>query len=172
MTLANVITLSRLALIPLIVLMLAWRLPWVSFGLLLLFFLGDLLDGHLARSRNEITDLGKFLDPLADKLLGFSLIVWFSASGQLSWWAVGLLFLPNVALFLGSLALFSKGKKTIPARWSGKLAASVLALGLTLFYLQILLEQPVFAEPVVYVGIGLAYLAALDYIRVGVIQAR
>jgi len=172
MTLANVITLSRLALIPLIVLMLAWRLPWVSFGLLLLFFLGDLLDGHLARSRNEITDLGKFLDPLADKLLGFSLIVWFSASGQLSWWAVGLLFLPNVALFLGSLVLFSKGKKTIPARWSGKLAASVLALGLTLFYLQILLEQPVFAEPVVYVGIGLAYLAALDYIRVGVIQAR
>lgn len=167
MTLANRITLARLALIPLILLVFAWGLLWVSFGLLLLFFLGDLLDGYLARSRNEITDLGKFLDPLADKLLGFSLIVWFAASQRLDWWAVWLLFLPNAALLLGSLILFSKGKKTIPARWSGKLAATVLAVGLTLFYLELLLAQPTWAKPVIFAGIGLTYLAALDYIRVG-----
>lgn len=167
MTLANIVTLLRLALIPLIVLTLAWGHGVASFALLLIFFLGDLLDGWLARSRNEITPLGQFLDPLADKLLGFSLVVWFALDGTLSWWAVVLLLLPNGALLLGTLTLFGRGRPTIPARASGKLAATVLAGGLALLYLEQLFSFKALGVPLVYVGIVLSLAAACDYVRVG-----
>ena len=167
MTLANLVTLARLALIPFVVATLAWGLEAWSFALLLAFFLGDLLDGYLARSRNEITPLGQFLDPLADKLLGFSLVVFFAVDGALSAWAVALLMLPNAALLLGTLRLFGRGRPTIPARASGKLAATVLAGGLTLLYLERLFAVDALGGPTVYAGIALSLVAAVDYVRVG-----
>ncbi len=170
MTLANIVTIVRLFFIPLVVVFLIQENHTLSLLFLLLFFLGDLLDGYLARSRNEITQLGQFLDPMADKLLAFSLIVTFAVLNQLNWWAVWLLFLPNLLLAIGSAVLFRKGKPTVAAGWSGKIAASVLALGLTLMYLQILFEWVLVADVVIYVGIGLAYWAVIDYIQIGMKQ--
>lgn len=158
MTLANVVTLVRLGFIVPIVLSLGWGNRMVSLILVLCFFLGDLLDGHLARTRNEITQLGKFLDPLADKLLAFGLMLWFAWAGELSGWVIGLLFVQNALLLWGSLRLFRRGRTTVAARLSGKLAATLLALGLVLLYLKIS-----HAESVIYVGIAFSYWAAFDY---------
>jgi CDP-diacylglycerol--glycerol-3-phosphate 3-phosphatidyltransferase len=166
MTQANMVTLARLALIPFIVLTLNSNLHLISFALLMTFFLGDLLDGYLARSRNEITELGKFLDPLADKLLAFSLVLWFAYAGTLIWWAVGVLFVANAVLFLGTMVLFSKGRASVGARWTGKLAATVLALGLSVLYLQHLFTLELYGNIVVYVGIGAAVIAMIDYVWV------
>lgn len=167
MTLANLVTVGRLALIPFIVLTLFWDRHLLSFLLLLGFFLGDLVDGFLARVRNEITPLGQFLDPLADKLLAFSLSIWFAYNDDLSWWAVGVLFVANAVLFFGSVALYRQGKATLPARWSGKLAATVLALGLSLLYLQHWVSVSLFGDLIVYVGVGVTLLAMIDYLCVG-----
>lgn len=158
MTLANVVTLVRLGLIVPIVLSLGWENRVVSLGLVVGFFLGDLLDGHLARTRNEITQLGKFLDPLADKLLALGLMVWFAWAGELSWWVIGLLFVQNALLLWGSLRLFWQERTTVAARLSGKLAATFLALGLVLLYLSI-----PYAQLVIYVGIAFSYGAVFDY---------
>ena len=171
MTLANIVTIVRIFFIPLVVFFLSQESYLFSLIFVLLFFLGDLLDGYLARTRNEITQLGQFLDPMADKLLAFSLMVAFAMIGQLSWWTVWLLFIPNLLLTLGSVVLFQKGKATVPARWSGKIAATVLALGLTLMYLQILFEWTLFANIFIYIGIGLAYWAVIDYIQIGMKQS-
>jgi len=171
MTLANIVTIIRLFFIPLVVVFLIQENHPLSLVFLVLFFLGDLLDGYLARSRNEITQLGQFLDPMADKLLAFSLIVTFAVLNHLSWWAVWLLFIPNLLLTIGSVVLFGKGKATVAARWSGKAGASILALGLTLMYLQILFEWSLYADVMIYVGIGLAYWAVADYIRIGMKQS-
>ena len=80
---ANVVTLTRILLIPVFVAALLspwptwfpepqfwinWQ-PWVAAAVFVIISTTDAIDGYLARSRNEVTDLGKFLDPLADKIL-------------------------------------------------------------------------------------------------------
>ena len=161
MTLANVITFVRLFLIPFVVVALSAGERTFSLLLLALFFVGDVLDGYLARTRNEISELGKFLDPLADKLLAFTLLLWFAWNGALSGWAVFLVVVQNAALLWGSFVLFRQGRTTVPARPSGKLAASVLAVGLVLLYLEV-----AGAQWIVYADIVLLYVAAWDYCRV------
>ena len=80
---ANIVTLMRILLIPVFVAALlspwpswlpepefwaAWQ-PWIAAAVFIIISATDAIDGHLARSRDEVTDLGKFLDPLADKIL-------------------------------------------------------------------------------------------------------
>lgn len=70
--LPNILTLSRIAAIPLLVLLVAIGAPWADFGAALLFTLAgitDYFDGHLARERQQLSDFGRMLDPIADKLL-------------------------------------------------------------------------------------------------------
>ncbi len=78
MNLANKITLARIATVPGILLLLHWPSPWTCLLAAVLFIgaaVTDLADGHIARSRNMVSNLGKFLDPLADKLLTLSTLV-------------------------------------------------------------------------------------------------
>ncbi|HEY5563353.1 MAG TPA: CDP-diacylglycerol--glycerol-3-phosphate 3-phosphatidyltransferase [Clostridiaceae bacterium] len=74
MNLANKLTILRILLVPVFLLFIAIRLPYgLGIGIATLVFiiaaLTDKLDGYIARSRNQITNFGKFMDPLADKLL-------------------------------------------------------------------------------------------------------
>ena len=95
-TLANIITVSRIALCPVIALLPFIRgyLPkLIAFVVFLIAAFSDLYDGRLARERNEITEIGKLLDPLADKLLLFSTLVpiyWITTyrvvQYEIPWW--------------------------------------------------------------------------------------
>jgi cardiolipin synthase len=70
--LPNILTLSRIAAIPLIVLLAGIGAPWGAFGAALIFTLAgitDYFDGRLARDRHQLSDFGRMLDPIADKLL-------------------------------------------------------------------------------------------------------
>ncbi|MDE2391463.1 MAG: CDP-alcohol phosphatidyltransferase family protein, partial [Rhodospirillales bacterium] len=70
--LPNMLTLSRICAIPLLVLLAAIGAPWADFGAALLFTLAgitDYLDGKLARELAQLSDFGRMLDPIADKLL-------------------------------------------------------------------------------------------------------
>jgi len=159
MTLANLVTLLRLALVPLILALVLWDMRWPAFALFALALLGDVVDGALARVRHEVTDLGKLLDPLADKLLSAGLLAAFAAIGRLSWLAFALLGFQQLALLAGAISLARRGRRLIGARSLGKAAAALLALGLTLTF---------FAVPgywaVVYLSIALAYAAGVDYL--------
>ena len=91
MNLANKLTMLRVVMIPVYLAM--WRLDpaWSSYaalGVFILASLTDLLDGHIARSRNMITDFGKFMDPLADKVLVMTAMVCFCAVGRFPAWAL------------------------------------------------------------------------------------
>lgn len=70
--LPNILTMSRIAAIPVLVLLVAIGAPWAEFGAALLFTLAgitDYFDGHFARERKQLSDFGRMLDPIADKLL-------------------------------------------------------------------------------------------------------
>jgi len=87
----NLITMGRVVLIPLVLLFIDNFNPLRSFIASLLYLLaaaGDFLDGYLARKRGEVSTLGKFLDPLADKLLVTSVLVFMLALGRVEAWLV------------------------------------------------------------------------------------
>jgi CDP-diacylglycerol---glycerol-3-phosphate 3-phosphatidyltransferase len=89
MNLPNKLTLLRVAAIPAIVALLYADQPVCQIAAAVLFFLAcvtDWLDGYLARKQNIVTDLGKFLDPVADKLLVLCTMITLSGFGQLPAW--------------------------------------------------------------------------------------
>ena len=91
MNLPNRITLARIFLIPFFMALLLSKIPygkWLAAAVFIIAALTDSLDGYLARSSNQITDLGKVLDPLADKLIVAAALIVLVQLGQLSSWIV------------------------------------------------------------------------------------
>ena len=84
MNLPNRLTLARIAAVPVFLILLLWQFPFHYFAALVVFVaasLTDLFDGRIARSRGLITDFGKFLDPIADKMLTTAALLGFISLG-------------------------------------------------------------------------------------------
>jgi CDP-diacylglycerol--glycerol-3-phosphate 3-phosphatidyltransferase len=95
MNLPNALTISRLLAIPVLMVLLLARFPYhdqIAAALFLIGALTDTLDGNLARSRGQVTELGKFLDPLADKLFILSVLIVLVQEGALAAWVVVVIF--------------------------------------------------------------------------------
>ena len=91
MNTANKLTLLRVVMIPAFLLVLYLDVPGASYWALAIFVaasLTDTLDGYIARHYNQVTDFGKFMDPLADKCLVVAAMLWFVEIGQMPAWAV------------------------------------------------------------------------------------
>ena len=127
---ANIVTYVRIALVVTFIVLMVMGGPggqrnlplrWVAAALFMVASGTDKLDGYLARSRNEVTDLGKLLDPIADKLLICSALVVFSVFGEL-WWIVSALFLlREIGITVMRFAVITKRHIVIPASRAGKL---------------------------------------------------
>ncbi len=135
MTLATKITFIRVALIP--VYMVAMYLSggesglwmWVALGVFILASVTDFVDGNIARKYHQVSDLGKFLDPLADKLLTIAAMVMFCQWGRFPGWALMIVLTREFGVT--GLRLVAAGKgKVIAAGWSGKVktASTMVAL--------------------------------------------
>ncbi len=133
----NAITFSRIALIPVFVPLLLVREeyqygPEIAFALFALLSLTDGLDGYVARSRNQVTRLGIFLDPLADKLLVTAALVGLVELREIDAWVVVLILSREFAVTGLRLIASSEGV-VIAAHWLGKLkTVSQIALVLAL----------------------------------------
>ena len=89
--LPNVLTLCRIAAIPVIVALVAWRTPVGDLLACIVFSaagITDYLDGHLARTRRQTSDLGRMLDPIADKLLVGATLMLLAGQDRLSAWGL------------------------------------------------------------------------------------
>ena len=95
--LPNLLTLSRIAAIPILVALLYFHDPvtrWIALVVFVIAGVTDYLDGYLARHRGEVSAFGRFLDPIADKLLVASVIVILVAIGQIQ----GLVVIPAIVI--------------------------------------------------------------------------
>lgn len=105
----NCLTLIRIALLPVVV----WRFrKGDSMGALIVYLLAmltDAVDGFIARRYNQVTALGKLLDPLADKLSLVTLIALFVADGQIPLWLMGIILLKEVAMVVGGAVALKRG---------------------------------------------------------------
>ena len=102
---------------------------WAAFTLFVLASLTDFLDGYIARKYHQVSDFGKFLDPLADKLLTIAAMVMFCEWGRIPAWALMIVLTREFAVT--GLRLVSVGKGTvIAAGWSGKIKTASTMIGL------------------------------------------
>ena len=105
----NCLTLIRIALLPVVV----WRFrKGDSMGALIVYLLAmltDAVDGFIARRYNQVTALGKLLDPIADKLSLVTLIALFVADGQIPLWLMGIILLKEVAMVVGGAVALKRG---------------------------------------------------------------
>ena len=108
-----------------------WRI--IAFILFFIVGLSDILDGKLARSRNQITEFGKLLDPIADKAMLATATVGASTLGMLSWWVTGIFLIREVAVTILRFAVIKKG--VIPASKGGKLKTFFQSFGVGFYIL-------------------------------------
>lgn len=135
MTTASKITLVRVFMIPLV--MIAMYLSkgvsgmwmWVSLGLFVIASVTDFIDGQIARKCNQVSDFGKFLDPLADKLLTIAVMTMFCEWGRFPAWALMLVLTREFAVTGLRLVAAPKGR-VIAAAWSGKVKTASTMVGI------------------------------------------
>ena len=131
----NLISFVRILLVPVFVAVLlagadGGPVRWAATVLFVVAISTDSLDGHLARSRNLVTDLGKILDPIADKALTGAALVVLSVLGELPWWVTALVLLREVGITVYRFAVLSK--RVIPASKGGKLKTVLQSVAITL----------------------------------------
>ena len=137
MNLPNKLTLLRMAMVPVYVALLLIDFPYhtlIALAVFILASLTDLLDGHIARSRNLITDFGKFMDPLADKILVLSAMICFCELGVMPAWAVIVVIFREFAVSGMRLVAVEQGR-VIAAGWSGKVKTASTMVCLCLMHL-------------------------------------
>lgn len=171
MNLPNLLTLARIFLVPFFLLAILTRLPFgelVAAAIFIVAAITDGVDGYLARKNQEVTQLGKFLDPLADKLLVSAALVALVELGELSTWVAMVLIGREMAV-TGLRAIAAAEGVVIPAGPWGKaktfsqivFVVTVLLAGSRGFFLQGLAE--VLEAPFLWSTVALTVWSGMDY---------
>jgi CDP-diacylglycerol--glycerol-3-phosphate 3-phosphatidyltransferase len=143
MNTANKLTMLRVALIPVYLVLWYLDFPGNNYAALAVFVIAsltDLLDGYIARHYNQITDFGKFMDPLADKVLVITSMICFCSMGQFPAWALVIVMAREFAVSGLRLVAVDNGR-VIAAGWSGKVktASTMVCLCVLHFPISVLL---------------------------------
>ena len=139
MTTANKLTILRVLMIPAFLAVLYWGFPgsrYVALAIYVVACLTDLLDGYIARHYNQISDFGKFMDPLADKCLVMAALCWFVEEGTFAAWVLAIVLLREFAVSGMRLVAVEKGR-VIAAGWSGKVKTASTMVCVVLMFLPI-----------------------------------
>lgn len=159
MTAANKITLTRIAMIPFFLyfasqsmllfdqdatahsIVPTYQFPTATVVALVLFCVAsftDFLDGYVARKYNQVTDFGKFVDPLADKLLVSSALILFAEQGAIAGWMVCVILARELIITSLRVVAANKGR-VLAATWTGKVKTCVQIGGIIVIYLYYIL---------------------------------
>ncbi len=177
--LPNLLTMGRMAMIPLVILLIDRGSPkdcWWAALVYSVAALTDLIDGWLARRMHVVSVLGKFLDPLADKLLVMAVLIYMIPMGRISTWAVALLLAREISV-TGLRSIASSEGVVIAAGDDGKTKTALQMVGilclilgypyhLTLGPLDLGMVDLVYVgRALVYVSLVFSILSALSYTR-------
>ncbi len=163
MNTANKLTLLRVILIP--VFMVVLYIPfayhmYVALGIFIVASLTDMADGYIARHYNQITDFGKFMDPLADKMLVLSAMSWFVEAGMMPAWALLIVLVREFGVSGLRMVAVDNGR-VIAAGWSGKVktASTMVCICLMLLLPEVVILSQVCVAVIVITTLysGLEY---------------
>ena len=174
MNLPNRISMLRILMVPVFVVLALMEAPGAQIAALAVFCLAsltDAIDGHIARSRGLITDFGKFIDPIADKLLVMSALVVLVSQGRMPAWCCIVMLAREFAISGFRLVAAGSGR-VIAAGWLGKIKTVTQMIAVIL----LLLLKPVSGAPLLgeagvmiadialYVSVVMTIWSGVDYI--------
>lgn len=169
--LPNAITLTRIALAPAVIALLltSWQLPWGRLLALVLFVLAaatDGLDGGLARKYQIVTNLGKILDPIADKVLLGSALVVLSAIGAVPWAATALILIRELGITI--YRLFVVRRRVLAANSWGKLKTVIQIIAVSMViapFGAVFSFWDVLAQGLIWISVALTLVTGYFYLR-------
>ncbi|NOS83827.1 MAG: hypothetical protein HOP31_01705 [Ignavibacteria bacterium] len=129
---SNLLSMSRFLLLAVCIYFLLNDNYLMTCIMIIVIWVSDLLDGYFARSRNEISELGKIIDPLADKVTVISLVVILLLKGIIPAWYVIITVLRDALILGGGLYLNYKKNMVLQSNWLGKV--TVFTIGGTIFF--------------------------------------
>ncbi|MCX6137472.1 MAG: CDP-alcohol phosphatidyltransferase family protein [Ignavibacteriales bacterium] len=138
-TISNLLSLSRILLMIPVVYFYVEKIPYYrewSLFVILVAMITDALDGYIARVRNEVSELGKIIDPLADKLGIGIVVVLMTVTGDIPFWYAALILGRDVLIFLGGLYIKITRQIILASTMEGKVAVVVIAIALAFYMLQ------------------------------------
>ena len=168
---ANILTMVRCAMVPLLV-VLAILYPdsvpgrLVVTAVFVLAMITDLLDGHLARSRNLITDFGKIMDPIADKAMTGAALIMLSVWDYVPWWMTVLILVREFGITLMRFTILKYG--ALPANMAGKAKTMVQTIAITFC----LIPFELWWEPACWIGLALVALAVVLTVWSGLVNLK
>lgn len=169
MNIANQLTILRVLLIPVFMYFMLGDLSggrWIAAGIFIFASLTDFVDGYLARKYNLITNFGKFMDPLADKLLVTAALLCFIELGELSSWIVMIIIAREFIISIFRAIASSEGV-VIAASWWGKVKTNVQMIAIILLLFRNwpfeAMGWPV-ADVLMYLAALLTLISGWDYI--------
>jgi cardiolipin synthase len=124
----NILSGMRILLVPVFIYLFFAHYPeriYIPLCVFLFAGMTDIIDGYLARRNSWITNLGKLLDPLADKLMQCSVLVCFAIKIPVLWWLAGMFVLKELFMICGALIVLKKIKVTVKSHWYGKITTAV-----------------------------------------------
>ena len=179
LTLPNILTLSRIMIIPVVIALFYWDSPtsrWVILGLFTTAGITDFFDGYLARRSNQVSPLGRFLDPIADKLLVAALLLMLVGFERMTIWTypAAVVIMMRELLVSGLREFLAETRISVPvtklAKW--KTTLQMFTLG----FLIVGTDAPSWipAQMIGEVGLWLAALLTLitgyDYLKEGLVH--
>lgn len=172
----NALTIGRILFIPLGVYALfknggddaSWQVT--SWGIFFILGMTDLLDGKLARSRGQITELGKFLDPVADKALIAAAMISLAMLDRFPWWMVTIILAREIGITLFRVAVASKG--VIPANKGGKIKTLFQNFGVGFYILPLPNSLYWFRDGFMFAAIVLTIATGAYYVRSAFVKSK
>ena len=160
MTTATKLTLLRVVMIPAFMAVFLLGYNWAALAIFILASVTDFVDGYVARHYNQVSDFGKFLDPLADKLLVTSAMLIFVQWGRMPSWAVMLVLTREFAISGLRMVAASKGT-VMAAAWSGKIKTACTMVGLCL--MMVFMNNPMVDTVVTWVIVLTTLYSGIEY---------
>lgn len=160
----NVLTMIRLALIPVFVALFIAGHDKLSLLTFMVASFTDLLDGYLARKHHQITDFGKLMDPLADKLMVITALICQGVKGVFPWPAIVIVMLKELVMVFGATYMLNHDI-VVYANWSGKSAqfSFILALVLSFWHAEFAAMSFPLDRVILWIAVALAIVALVDY---------
>ena len=135
-----------------------------ALGIYIIAFISDALDGYIARRYNLISNLGKVLDPLGDKLMMVAALSCITSSGRLPIWAVVIVVAKEALMGIGGLVIHRRAKMEIPpSNIFGKTSTVVFVVACVALMVFPGLPE-IYATALIALAIGLTFAALLSYI--------
>lgn len=159
-TIPNILSYIRMILIPIFMIQYLTATETKDYylaGMIIVFSgLTDLLDGLIARKLNQITELGKLLDPVADKLTQVAVIICLMARFEKMWLIVLLFIAKESFMAINNLVLYRQGKKLDGAKWFGKISTAAFYACMTFLVAFPLIQATTAASLMIITGFFLA----------------